>query len=214
MKQYEISETILMFNTYIEQINLSFNQYLFLGQEPLLVHTGNFQQTAELVPLLERALNGKSLAYVFISHFEADECGGLSILLEHYPQVKVICSPITARQLGGFGIVCELQIANPKNVLAVGENELEFIRYPSEMHLWEGLLVFEKRQGIFFSSDLFLRMGSFENPVAEADWLEEVNKITLQQVPSPEAKEALQNTLKALPVQAIALGHGPFLKTN
>lgn len=214
MKQYNISETILMFNTYIEQINLSFNQYLFLGQKPLLVHTGNFHQAAELLPFLKRALNGKTLDYVFISHFEADECGGLSILLEHYPKVKVICSPITARQLGGFGISCELQVVNPKDVLTVGENELEFISFPSEVHLWEGLLAFEKKQGIFFSSDLFMRPGSFENPVAKANWLEEVDKITLQQVPSPEAKEALQNTLKALPVQAIALGHGPFLKTN
>ena len=40
----------------------------------------------------------------FVSHFESDECGGLSLLLKNFPQVKTICSEITARQLIGFGI--------------------------------------------------------------------------------------------------------------
>jgi len=212
MQHYEISKTIHMFNTYIETINLSFNQYLLLGEEPILVHTGSFQQTTELLPLLKRTLNGKPLAYVFISHFESDECGGLSLILEHYPQVKVICSQITARQLGGFGFSCQTQTVNPKDVLSVGEYEFEFISYPSEMHLWEGLLAFERKQGIFFSSDLFMRFGSFESPMAEMKWLEEVDKITLQQVPSPEAKQVLVDTLRGIPVQTVALGHGPFLK--
>lgn len=214
MQHYEVSEQIYMFNTYIEKINLSFNQYLLTGQESILVHTGSFQQAAELLPLLKRTLNGKPLAYVFISHFESDECGGLSLILEHYPHVKVICSQITARQLGGFGISCELRAVNSKDVLHIGEYEFEFISYPSEMHLWEGLLAFERKQGILFSSDLFMRPGSLVNPVAEAKWAEEVDKISLRHVPSPEAKEVLQNTLRDLPVQAVALGHGPFLKAK
>jgi len=214
LQQYEVSKQIYMFNTYIEKINLSFNQYLLLGQEPILVHTGSFQQAAELLPLLKCALKGKPLAYVFISHFESDECGGLSLILEHYPQVKVICSQITARQLGGFGISCELRVVNPKDILQIGEYEFEFIGYPSEMHLWKGLLAFERKQGILFSSDLFMRPGSLVSPVAETKWSEEVDKITLQQVPSPEAKEVLQNTLRNLLVQAVALGHGPFLKAK
>lgn len=212
MQHYEISKTVHMFNTYIEMINLSFNQYLLLGQEPVLVHTGSFQQTVELLPLLKRTLDGKPLAYVFISHFESDECGGLSLILEHYPQVKVICSQITARQLGGFGFSCKPQAVNPKDVLGVGEYEFEFISYPSEMHLWEGLLAFERKQGLLFSSDLFMRPGSLVSPMVETKWLNEVDKISLQQVPSPEAKQVLENALRALPVQAVALGHGPFLK--
>lgn len=212
MQRYEISKTVHMFNTYIEPINLSFNQYLLLGQEPTLVHTGSFQQTVELLPLLKRTLDRKPLAYVFISHFESDECGGLSLILEHYPQVKVICSQITARQLGGFGFSCNPQAVNPKDVLCVGEYEFEFISYPSEMHLWEGLLAFERKQGMLFSSDLFMRFGIVMNPVAEAKWLDEVDSITLQQVPSPEAKKILEDVLRGLPVQKVALGHGPLLK--
>jgi flavorubredoxin len=211
-QQFEVSKQIYQFNTYIEKINLSFNQYLLLGQEPILVHTGSYQQTVEILPLLKQALNGQSLDYVFISHFESDECGGLSLIVDNYPHVKVICSQITARQLLGFDLAYEFQGVNPKDILQMGEYEFEFIRYPAEMHLWEGLLAFERRQGILFSSDLFMRPGTVVSPVTNANWLEEVDKITLQQVPSPEAKEELQKVLRELPVKAIALGHGPFLK--
>lgn len=212
LQQYEVSKQILMFNTYVEKINLSFNQYLLLGREPVLVHTGSYQQTVEILPLLRQALNGQSLAYVFVSHFESDECGGLSLIVENYPQVKVICSQITARQLLGFDFSYEFQGVNPKDTVQMGEYEFEFISYPAEMHLWEGLLAFERKQGILFSSDLFMRPGSLSSPVTEANWLEEVDKITLQHIPSPEAKEELQKVLRALPVKAVALGHGPFLK--
>lgn len=213
-QQYEVSSQIFMFNSYIEGINLSFNQFLLLGQEPVLVHTGSYQQTVEILPLLKQALNGRPLDYVFISHFESDECGGLALIVENYPHVKVICSQITARQLLGFDFSYEFQGVSPKEIVQMGEYEFEFISYPAEMHLWEGLLAFERKQGILFSSDLFMRFGSLDSPVSEANWLEEVEKITLQHIPSPEAKEELQKVLKALPVKAIALGHGPFLKVN
>lgn len=83
-----ISKDLYQFNSYVEPINLTFHQYLLLGNEPLLVHTGNVMQAEALVPELKDVLNGKELKYIFISHFEADECGGLSLILEHFPKAK------------------------------------------------------------------------------------------------------------------------------
>jgi len=45
--------------------------------------------------------------------------------------------------------------------------------YPSEMHLWEGLLLMENKSGIFFSSDLVFRLGEFNGSVIEGNWQEE-----------------------------------------
>ncbi|OTP41348.1 hypothetical protein A5797_002571, partial [Enterococcus faecalis] len=36
-----LNEELYQFSTYIEPINLTFHQYLLLGDEPVLVHTGN-----------------------------------------------------------------------------------------------------------------------------------------------------------------------------
>ena len=39
---------LYQFSTYIPQINLSFNQYMLLAEEPILIHTGNMKQAQQL----------------------------------------------------------------------------------------------------------------------------------------------------------------------
>lgn len=207
-----ISQDLYQFNSYVEPINLTFHQYLLLGDEPLLVHTGNVIQAEALLPELKDVLNGKELKYIFISHFEADECGGLSLILEHFPKAKTICSEVTARQLNGFGIKAEIITKKAEETLNTDNYELEFINYPSEMHLWDGLLVIENKSRIFFSSDLMFALGKEIGTVKESDWNTEVNSIKQEQIPDNNKLEDLQETLKKLKPDLIATGHGPCLK--
>ncbi|MFL0164438.1 MBL fold metallo-hydrolase [Candidatus Clostridium helianthi] len=207
-----ISKDLYQFNSYVEPINLTFHQYLLLGNEPLLVHTGNVMQAEALVPELKEVLNGKELKYIFISHFEADECGGLSLILEHFPKAKTICSEVTARQLNGFGIKAEIITKKAEETLNTDNYELEFINYPSEMHLWDGLLVIENKREIFFSSDLMFALGKEIGTIKESDWNTEVNSIKPEQIPDNNKLKDLQETLKKLKPNFIATGHGPCLK--
>lgn len=207
-----ISKDLHQFSTYFPQINLSFHQYLLLGEEPLLVHTGSMQQAATMLPQLKEALAGRSLKYIFISHFESDECGGLSLIQEHYPEAMPICSEATARQLMGFGLIKEAIAKKPGEKLSTANFELEFFSYPSEMHLWEGLLMMENRRGIFFSSDLMIRFGEEINTAIKSDWQKEIKDIRPEQVPDPERRAKLQETLAGLKPQFVATGHGPCLK--
>ena len=179
-----IYNDLYQFNSYISPINLSFHQYLLLTDEPVLVHTGSIQQTENLIPQLKEVLVDKKLKYIFVSHFESDECGGLSLLLKTFPEAKTICSEITARQLIGFGITDEVIIKKPGEKLTSSDYELEFFSYPSEMHLWEGILLMENNRGIFFSSDLIFGMGKFNGEVINGNWQKEVANITLEQIPS------------------------------
>lgn len=207
-----ISKDLYQFNSYVEPINLTFHQYLLLGNEPLLVHTGNVMQAEALVPELKEVLNGKELKYIFISHFEADECGGLSLILEHFPKAKTICSEVTARQLNGFGIKAEIITKKAEETLNTDNYELEFINYPSEMHLWDGLLVIENKREIFFSSDLMFALGKEIGTIKESDWNTEVNSIKPEQIPDNNKMKDLQETLKKLKPNFIATGHGPCVK--
>ncbi len=207
-----IYQDLLQFSTHFPQINLSFHQYLLLAPDPLLVHTGDKQQASALIPQLKATLNDRTLNYIFISHFEGDECGGLSQILEHFPQAKPVCSEVTARQLGGFGLANEIIIKQPGEKLTTDDYELEFFSYPSEMHLWEGLLVVEKRRGIFFSSDLMIRFGKAGGTVVNSDWSTEIKNIGPEQVPDQERRALLQDTLARLNPKFVATGHGPCLK--
>jgi flavorubredoxin len=203
-----IYQDLYQFSSYIPPIDLTFHQYLLLADEPVLVHTGSVQQAEALIPQLKEVLNGRSLKYVFISHFESDECGGLSLILKNFPEAKPICSEVTARQLSGFGITNDIIIKKPGEKLITEGYELEFISYPSEMHLWEGLLAIENKRGIFFSSDLVFRFGKAHGEIMEGKWGSEIHNITPMQVPDQEQRKKLQQTLAELNPKFVAAGHG------
>jgi flavorubredoxin len=203
---------LYQFSSYVQPINLTFHQYLLNTAEPLLVHTGNVQQAKTLLPALTEQLAGKPLHYIFVSHFEADECGGLALIQEHFPHAIVLCSDVTARQLIGFGFDHELMVKAPGEKLVTSGYELEFFSYPAEMHLWEGLLMMENRRRIFFSADLMLRWGDAKGTLIDADWQTEVQAIGAEQIPDPEKRLEAQQTLAALSPKFVATGHGPCLK--
>jgi flavorubredoxin len=207
-----IYEDLYQFSSYIPPINLSFHQYLLLGDEPVLVHTGSIQQAEALIPQLKEILNRKALKYIFISHFESDECGGLSVILKHFPEAMPVCSEVTARQLSGFGIASDVIVKKPGEKLITKDYELEFIGYLSEMHLWEGLLLIENKRNIFFSSDLMFRLGKAAGEIIDGNWHTEVDSISPMQVPDPESRLHLQQTLGKLNPKFIATGHGPCVK--
>lgn len=198
-------------SSYVQPINLSFNQFLINSSSPLLVHTGNMEQARKLIAPLKKVLNGKSLSYIFVSHFESDECGGLSLILSEYPEAKVICSEVTARQLQGFGIAANTVTINQGGLLTSDDYELEFILYPSEMHLWNGLLLFERKRRVFFSSDLMIRFGEPHNSAIESAWEQEIQNITDAQIPDRAKREELQNELRKLNPLFIATGHGDLI---
>ncbi len=207
-----IFEDLYQFSSYVPPIDLSFHQYLLLTEEPLLVHTGSAQQAEALIPQLKEVLGNRQLKYFFISHFESDECGGLSLMLKHFSEAKPICSEVTVRQLSGFGITNEALVKKPGEKLTLSGCELEFISYPSEMHLWEGLLLIENKRGIFFSSDLMFRLGKTNGAVKEGDWQTEIDNISPQQISDPERKTKVQQILAKFNPKFVAVGHGPCLK--
>ena len=212
METISVLNDLTLFRSYARHIDLTFNQYLLAGGQPLLVHTGDTELAGRLAERLIPALRGRPLSYIFISHFESDECGGLLSWLNRFPEARPICSEVTARQLGGFGMAKNAVVAKPGEVLETDSFRLEFIAYPSETHLWEGLIAFETRRKLLFSADLFIRRGTVGQAMRPLKWEEEIEGISPLQVPSPEARAVLQKSLKKLAVDFVAPGHGPFLR--
>lgn len=136
----------------------------------------------------------------------------MSAILESFPEAVPVCSEVTGRQLSGFGITEKVVIKKPGDKLITADYEFEFISYSSEMHLWEGLLLFDTKSGLFFSSDLMFRLGNAEGAVIDGTWQVEVENITPLQVPDQDRRLQLKETLKKLHPNFIATGHGPCIK--
>lgn len=208
----KIYADLYQFTDLMEPIKLSIHQYLLLTEEPVLIQTGAVSQAQATLPKLKQLLNGKPLAYILASHFESDECGGLSLVLQEYPEAITVCSEITARQLWGFGLAKKIMIKKPGELFSGKGFEFEVIAYPSEMHMWEGILFLETKRGIFFSSDLMFQMGETEGKIIESSWEEAIQASGADQLPSIGMQEKLLKDLHAIAPAFVASGHGPCIK--
>lgn len=196
----------------VEQINLSIHLYLLLAEEPVLIQTGAVSQAQETLPKLKELLGERSLKYILISHFEFDECGGIGLILNEYPDAVCVCSEITAQQLYGFGLAKHVESKKPGERLTGKGFDFQVIAYPSEVHMWEGILFMETERGIFFSSDLMLQFGTTHGQVIESSWADAVKASGAAQLPSPEMQQKMQADLEALTPAFVASGHGPCIK--
>ena len=90
----EIADGIYRLSTFVPDIappaGFTFNQFLVLGDEPLLFHTG----LRRMFPLVSAsAWPGSSrrseLRWIAFGHYEADECGAMNEWLAVAPQAQV-----------------------------------------------------------------------------------------------------------------------------
>jgi hypothetical protein len=103
-------------------------------------------------------------------------------------------------------------VKRPGEKMISSDYELEFISYPSEMHLWAGLLLLENKRGIFFSSDLLFGMGEANCEIVSGNWQKEVASITMVQIPDTEQRAKVQQAFSKLNPKFAAVGHGKYLK--
>jgi len=210
----QIYKELYQFTEVLEPIKLSMHQYLLLTNEPVLVQTGAVSQAQSTLPKLKELLGGKELKYILISHFESDECGGLSLVLKEYPDVIAVCSETTARQLMGFGITFNVEVKKPNDIFIGDEFEFQAIAYPSEMHMWEGLLFFERKRGVLFSSDLMFGMGENHGQIIERSWDDALKLSGADTLPNEEMRNKLISDLKLLNPKFVASGHGHCIRIH
>ena len=88
----EIADGIYRLSTYVPDVappaGFTFNQFLVLGDEPLMFHTG----LRKMFPLnrdaMSRIIPPERLRWIAYGHFEADECGAMNEWLAAAPQAQ------------------------------------------------------------------------------------------------------------------------------
>lgn len=208
----EVWEGTYQINTYSEDIDLTFNQYLVDADSPALVHAGSAQRFDAVVEGVSRVCSVDELDYVLITHFESDECGALSRFLDRNPDIDPVCSEITARQLRGFDLHRDPVIRDGGETLDLGSRTLEFLDYPAEMHLWNGVLAYDRTHRGLFSADLFRRRGPVDEQVIVEDL--SLTEIPRDRIPDAKKREAMADRLADLSPRRIAPGHGPVIQVS
>jgi flavorubredoxin len=168
--QYEMTqlvENVFKFSLFVEQVGLSFNQFLVMSDgKGALIETGFRQYFPLLKPKLEEICPISNISKIIIPHFEGDEMGALGEFIAINSGIQVYATPLCAFSLGDLFSIT-VNKAQDGQVIKHGNLKLRAIHVP-QVHQWDAMVVFEEKTGILFSSDMFIQFGDGKG-FAEAD---------------------------------------------
>lgn len=208
----KITENLYQFSIYIPPVDFTIHQYLLASDPAILFAVGTVQQAESILPDIKKILGDKPLKYVFVSHMESDEAGGVFELLKAYPDLTVVCGNLAARELPGYGYTGKIKAVSAGETMTDRSLDLQFVNYPAEVHGQNGVLCLEKNSGIFYSADLFLRFGNGVGKTIDSAWKDEVMAIDAARVPEADQRKKLQDSLLEISPEFVAVGHGFCMK--
>ena len=155
------------------------NTWLLSGREPALVDAGVGDPAH--VDEVARALGGKPLMRVFVTHSHPDHVAGLPALQARWPSLAIIQGPV--------------QSANADRLVPAGDGQLAII--PTPGHAPDHVCFFDEQSGDLYCGDMARMGGTVVIPAGHGGSLREY-------LASLEAIRALQPR-RLLP------GHGPIV---
>jgi flavorubredoxin len=161
----EIASGIYRLSTFVPDIappaGFTFNQFLILGDAPLLFHTGLRQMFPLVRSAVSRVIPPERLRWIAFGHYEADECGAMNEWLAVAPQAEVAH--------GHTGCLVSLNdMADRKpRILRDGETidlghgkRVRYLDTPHIPHGWEAGVLYEETSGTLLCGDLFTQLGN------------------------------------------------------
>lgn len=160
----EISDGIYRLSTFVPDIKppagFTFNQFLILGEEPLLFHTGLRKMFPLSRSAVSRLIPPERLRWITFGHFEADECGAMNEWLAAAPNAQL------AHGATGCMVSLNDMADRAPSVLKDGETidlgggkRVRYIDTPHTPHGWDAGVLFEESTRTLMCGDLFTQIG-------------------------------------------------------
>jgi flavorubredoxin len=192
----------------------SYNSYIIQGSEKtVLIDTVDPTKETVLLENLNE-LGIKNIDYVVTHHAEQDHSGTLPIVLNKYPEAKVICT------LKCQGMLVDLSLApgdriitvEDKETVSLGDKTLEFIHAPW-VHWPETMLTYLREDKILFSCDFFgSHLATTDLYVSDEGQSYEAAKRYYAEIMMPFRNQIQKNLekVKDYAIDVIAPSHGPM----
>ncbi len=159
----EIGDGIYRLSTFVPDIappaGFTFNQFLVLGEEPLLFHTGLRKMFPLTRAAVSRIIAPERLRWVAFGHYEADECGAMNEWLAVAPDAQ-----IAHGQTGCLVSLNDMADRAPRvladgEVIDLGGKRVRYLDTPHTPHGWDAGLLYEESTGTLLCGDLFTQIG-------------------------------------------------------
>ncbi len=169
----EIADGIYRLSTFVPEVappaGFTFNQFLVLGDEPLLFHTGPRRMFPLVSSAFARIVRPERLRWITFGHYEADECGAMNDWLAVAPQAEVAHG-----QTGCSVSLNDMADRAPRMLLdgetiALGKGkQVRYIDTPHTPHGWDAGVLYEASTGTLLCGDLFTQLGD-DHALTEGD---------------------------------------------
>ena len=193
---------------------MSYNSYVILDEQVVVMDTVDPRATAEWLKNLEEALGTRKVDYLVIQHMEPDHGGSIMQLTERFPDMKLVGNAKTFQMFQQFFDVNpgEKAIAVKEgDTLSVGKHTLQFFMAPM-VHWPEVMVTYDKESKILFSADGF---GKFGTRDADEDWEKEARRYYINICGKYGMQvQALLRKAATLDISVICPLHGPVLSEN
>ena len=193
---------------------VSYNSYVILDEKVAVMDTVDKRATDPWLENLDKALDGRSVDYLVISHLEPDHASNIQRLAEKYPEMKLVGNAkifSMLPQFFDFDFSERKVVVKEGDTLSLGSHTLQFFMAPM-VHWPEVMVEYEQSEKILFSADGFGKFGALDE---EEDWTDEARRYFINIVGKYGVQ--VQNLLKkaaTLDIQTICPLHGPILKEN
>jgi flavorubredoxin len=160
----EIAAGIYRFSTFVPEVaaplGFTFNQFLVLGEQPLLFHCGHRRMFPLIAAATARVLPPEHLHWITFGHIEADECGAMNEWLGIAPQATVAHGAVASRvSLDDMADRAPRTLADGE-VIDLGGKRVRYLDTPHVPHGWEAGVLFEETTGTLLCGDLFSHPGN------------------------------------------------------
>ena len=192
----------------------SYNSYLVRGSEKTaLIDTVDPALDYILINNLDR-LKVEQLDYIICNHAEQDHAGSIPVILDLYPEARVVCTPRCKGMLIDLLHMDEsvFIIVNDKDTLSLGNRTFEFIHAPW-VHWPETMVTYLREDKILFSCDFFgSHLAQSALYVQDEGQVYEAAKRYFGEIMMPFRTNIQKNLerLKDYQVEIIAPSHGPL----
>ena len=159
----EITEGIYRLSTYISVVappaGFTFNQFLVLGDEPLIFHTGLRHLFPAVRAAVDRIVPPDRLRWITFGHYEADECGAMNEWLAAAPAAAVAHGQTAC--LVSLNDMADRppRVLADAEVIDLGGKRVRYLDTPHVPHGWEAGILHEETTETLLCGDLFTRLG-------------------------------------------------------
>lgn len=200
---------------YIVENGMAYNSYLIMDKHITIMDSVDKRKSEEWLKNIKDILKDKKPEYFVISHLEPDHSSSIDLLLNNYPDIKIVSNAKGFSLLPQFFDIPNLDVLKYEvkegDILDLGECKLRFIMAPM-VHWPEVMMCYEEKNKILFSADAFGKFGTLDT---DEEWDCEARRYYFNIVGKYGLQ--VQNLFKKisnLEIKIICPLHGPILNDN